>query len=74
MFGPTAILGHAYFDLHNTPSEWKSLIREHKTILTIGGAHRSGTTLLWECITKHPETTGFGSEFESGVSFSERVC
>ena len=73
MFGPTAIFGHSYFDLQKTPSEWKSLLREHKTILTIGGAHRSGTTLLWECITKHPDITGFGSEFESGVSFSEGV-
>ena len=72
MFGPTAILGHAYFDLQKTPAEWKELIRD-KTILTIGGAHRSGTTLLWECITNHPEITGFGSEFESGVSFSEGV-
>ena len=72
MFGPTAILGHAYFDLQKTPKEWKELIRD-KTILTIGGAHRSGTTLLWECITNHPEISGFGSEFESGVSFSEGV-
>ena len=72
MFGPTAILGHAYFDLQKTPEEWKELIRD-KTILTIGGAHRSGTTLLWECITNHPDITGFGSEFESGVSFSEGV-
>jgi hypothetical protein len=73
MFGPTAILGHAYFDLQKTPAEWKELIGRDKTILTIGGAHRSGTTLLWECITNHPEITGFGSEFESGVSFSEGV-
>jgi len=74
MFGPTAILGHAYFDLQKTPLEWKTIIRENSIqILTIGGAHRSGTTLVWDCITNHPEITGFGSEFESGVSFSEGV-
>ena len=82
-YGPTAILGHNFFDLQRTPSEWRSIIDGNgegeevtgtgKTILTIGGPHRSGTTLVWESVSAHPEISGFGSTFRTGVSFSEGI-
>jgi len=34
---------------------------------------RSGTTLVWDIISQHPDIAGFGDRFETGVDYSEGV-
>jgi hypothetical protein len=73
-YGITILLGHGARDFKWTPYEWRNFIDENeKTVLLIGGPHRSGTTILWEAIKAHPEIVGFGSRFETGVDYSEGV-
>jgi len=73
-YGITILLGHGARDFKWTPYEWRNFIDENeKTVLLIGGPHRSGTTILWEAIKAHPEIVGFGSRFETGVDCSEGV-
>jgi len=73
-YGITILLGHGARDFKWTPYEWRNFIDENeKTVLLIGGPHRSGTTILWEAIKSHPEVVGFGDRFETGVDYSEGV-
>lgn len=72
-YGPTILFGRT-IDFDWTPYQWRKFIDENdKTILVIGGPHRSGTTILWEAIKAHPEVVGFGSRFETGVDYSEGI-
>jgi hypothetical protein len=73
-YGINIILGHSWRDYTWTPYQWRSFIDENnKTILLIGGPHRSGTTLIWNAITSHPDIVGFGDTRETGVDYSEGV-
>ncbi len=73
-YGPAMLLGQNWKDYNWTPYEWRKFIDDNdKTILLIGGPHRSGTTILWEGIKAHPEIVGFGDTFETGVDYSEGV-
>ncbi len=73
-YGITILLGRSFADYKLTPFQWRKFIDENdKTILLIGGPHRSGTTIVWEAIKQHPEGVGFGDRFETGVDYSEGV-
>lgn len=73
-YGISIFLGRSFRDYRLTPYEWRKYIDDNeKTILLIGGPHRSGTTIVWEAIKKHPEISGFGNRFETGVDYSEGV-
>jgi hypothetical protein len=73
-YGITILLGHGAKDYKWTPYEWRKFIDDNeKTVLLIGGPHRSGTTILWEAIKRHPDIVGFGDRFETGVDYSEGV-
>jgi hypothetical protein len=73
-YGPAIIFGQGLKDFDWTPYRWRKFIDDNdKTILVIGGPHRSGTTVIWEAIKAHPEIVGFGSRFETGVDYSEGV-
>lgn len=81
-YGPTIILGHAYRDYKLTPYQWRRMLdgdaddanaNAKKTILIIGGPHRSGTTIVWKALAAHPEIAGFGDTFETGADFSEGI-
>lgn len=73
-YGPAILFGQGLKDFNWTPYQWRKFIDDNdKTILVIGGPHRSGTTILWEAIKAHPEIVGFGSRFETGVDYSEGV-
>ena len=73
-YGIHILLGHGARDFKWTPYEWRNYIDENeKTVLLIGGPHRSGTTILWEAIKSHPDVVGFGDRFETGVDYSEGV-
>lgn len=73
-YGITILLGHGAKDYKWTPYEWRKFIDDNeKTVLLIGGPHRSGTTILWEAIKGHPDIVGFGDRFETGVDYSEGV-
>lgn len=71
-YGASMFLGHKTFDLKHSPAEWKHILA-NKTILLIGGPHRGGTTLLWKAITSHPDISGLGSTFVTGVDYSEGI-
>lgn len=73
-YGPAMFLGKGWKDYKWKPYEWRKFIDDHeRTILIIGGPHRSGTTVFWEGIKAHPEIAGFGDRFETGVDYSEGV-
>lgn len=73
-YGMNIFLGHNWKDFNWTPYKWRKFIDDNqKTIAIIGGPHRGGTTILWESIKAHPEITGFGNTFQTGVDFSEGV-
>jgi hypothetical protein len=73
-YGPSAFLGKGWQDYNWSPYKWRKFIDDNKrTIVIIGGPHRSGTTVLWEGIRAHPEIAGFGDRFDTGVDFSEGV-
>lgn len=73
-YGLNILLGHGALDYKWSPYEWRRFIDDNeKTVLLIGGPHRSGTTILWEAIKAHPEVVGFGDRFETGVDYSEGV-
>mmetsp|Transcript_4078 Transcript_4078/g.6016 ORF Transcript_4078/g.6016 Transcript_4078/m.6016 type:complete len:425 (+) Transcript_4078:33-1307(+) len=73
-YGISIFVGRSFGDYKLTPYEWRKYIDDNdKTVLLIGGPHRSGTTIVWEAIKKHPEISGFGDRFETGVDYSEGV-
>jgi len=73
-YGPTMFLGQSWSDYKWSASKWRRFIDDNeRTILLIGGPHRAGTTIIWEGIKAHPEITGFGDRFDTGVDFSEGV-
>jgi len=73
-YGPAMFLGTNYKDYNIEPYQWrKYLDNDDKSILLIGGPHRSGTTIVWKAITSHPEVVGFGDRFATGADFSEGV-
>ena len=73
-YGINIFIGHGALDFKWSPYEWRKFIDDNdKTILLIGGPHRSGTTILWEAIKAHPEVVGFGDRSETGVDYSEGV-
>ena len=74
LYGINILLGKAARDFNWTPYMWRKFIDDNdKTVLLIGGPHRSGTTILWEAVKAHPEVGGFGNRFETGVDYSEGV-
>jgi hypothetical protein len=74
MYGPSIFLGKGWKDFKIEPYQWRQYLDAHdKTILLVGGPHRSGTTILWKAIAAHPEAVGFGSTFDTGADFSEGI-
>lgn len=45
--------------LYSRESQVQYVTDREPTFLFIGGLHRSGTSLLYRCITEHPEISGF---------------
>jgi len=73
-YGKRMFFPRDYFDMDWTPEQWRThLDSDERKVLLIGGPHRSGTTILWDAITKHPELSGFGSTFDTGVDYSEGI-
>lgn len=73
-YGPAIFLGKGWKDYKWSPYKWRQFIDDNeRTILIIGGPHRSGTTLVWEGIKAHPDIIGFGNRFDTGVDYSEGV-
>ena len=67
-------MGHGMRDYTWSPYQWRDFMdREEKTVLIIGGPHRSGTTIIWKGISQHPDIAGFGDRFETGADYSEGV-
>mmetsp|Transcript_10431 Transcript_10431/g.13197 ORF Transcript_10431/g.13197 Transcript_10431/m.13197 type:complete len:430 (-) Transcript_10431:182-1471(-) len=74
MYGPALFLGLGHKDFKIEPYQWRNILdNSDKTILLIGGPHRSGTTITWDAITSHPEVVGFGGTFETGADYSEGI-
>lgn len=74
MYGPALFLGSGWKDFKIEPFQWRSYLdSSDKTILLIGGPHRSGTTIIWKAISSHPEVVSFGGSFETGASYSEGI-
>jgi hypothetical protein len=74
LYGPAIFLGSGWKDFKIEPYEWRRYLDTHdKTILLIGGPHRSGTTIVWSAISSHPDAVGFGGTFETGADFSEGI-
>jgi hypothetical protein len=71
-YGKFMFVDRSSYDLRYNATEWQHILKD-KTVLLIGGPHRGGTTILWECIAKHPEISGFGSTFDTGADFSEGI-
>ncbi|CAM9427613.1 unnamed protein product [Choristocarpus tenellus] len=64
-----AFLIPSYFKtLHLTPVDAEMVVDSH-TFLFIGGPHRGGTTVLWECLREHPSISGFADRV--GADYSE---
>ncbi len=73
-YGPAIFLGRGWKDYKWSPYKWRQFIDDNeRTILIIGGPHRSGTTVVWEGIKAHPDIAGFGNRFDTGVDYSEGV-
>ncbi len=73
-YGPAIFLGKGWKDYKWSPYKWRKFIDDNeRTILIIGGPHRSGTTVVWEGIKAHPDIAGFGDRFDTGVDYSEGV-
>ena len=73
-YGPSIFLGKGWKDYKWSPYKWRQFIDDNeRTILIIGGPHRSGTTIVWEGIKSHPDIVGFGDSFDTGVDYSEGV-
>lgn len=73
MYGSTFFLPQGYFDYNWTAGQWRKHLDDGRTVLLIGGPHKSGTTILWDAIRHHPELSGFGDSFDTGVSYSEGI-
>eukprot|EP00816_Leptocylindrus_hargravesii_P011675 CAMPEP_0196812494 /NCGR_PEP_ID=MMETSP1362-20130617/26925_1 /TAXON_ID=163516 /ORGANISM="Leptocylindrus danicus, Strain CCMP1856" /LENGTH=383 /DNA_ID=CAMNT_0042188181 /DNA_START=12 /DNA_END=1163 /DNA_ORIENTATION=- len=74
MYGSTFFLPPGYFDYKWTAEQWREhLDADGRTMLLIGGPHKSGTTILWDAIRQHPELSSFGDSFDTGVSYSEGI-
>ena len=74
LYGPAILLGNGWKDYDIEPYQWRRYLDGHdKTILLIGGPHRSGTTVVWNAIASHPDAVGFGSTFETGADYSEGI-
>lgn len=74
MYGPAIFLGAGYKDFSIEPYQWRKYLDDHdKTILLIGGPHRSGTTIIWKAICSHPMAVGFGDRFDTGADYSEGI-
>ena len=71
-YGKFMFVERRKYDLKYTAAEWETLTKD-KTVLLLGGPHRAGTTVLWQCLKAHPEISGFGSSFETGADFSEGI-
>ena len=73
-YGVAMFVDRSHFDLKLTKEEWRELLAEQEpTICLIGGPHRAGTTILWKAVKAHPEISGFGNRFETGVDESEGI-
>ena len=73
-YGPSIFLGKGWKDYNWSPYKWRQFIDDNeRTILIIGGPHRSGTTVVWEGIKAHPDVAGFGNRYDTGVDYSEGV-
>ena len=68
-----------YLDFQWKAEDWRRHLNNDsensspRKILLIGGPHKAGTTILWEAIKYHPDISGFGDRFETGVDFSEGI-
>lgn len=69
-FGWRFFLPKSFKEMSLSAEEWQRILEE-KQVVFIGGHHRSGTTLVWDRISKHPEIGAFGSQRVTGVDFSE---
>ncbi|GAB5362998.1 hypothetical protein AAMO2058_000846500 [Amorphochlora amoebiformis] len=56
-----------------TAEQWQNEILPKKLILMVGGPHRGGTTILWECIRQHPDISDFGNTDDTAIALSEGV-
>ena len=73
-YGMDLFMGHGMRDYKWSPHQWREFLdREEKTVLIVGGPHRSGTTIIWKGISQHPDIAGFGDRFETGADYSEGV-
>mmetsp|Transcript_27738 Transcript_27738/g.53988 ORF Transcript_27738/g.53988 Transcript_27738/m.53988 type:complete len:392 (-) Transcript_27738:511-1686(-) len=59
--------------LSHSAVEWQTEILPDKTVLYLGGPHRGGTTILWECLREHPDMADFGKTDTTGVDLSEGI-
>ena len=68
--GSLMLLPRSMKRLHLTPIEVVNAVTEHQ-FLFIGGPHKAGTTILWECLRKHSKISGFigatDSDYSEGI-------
>jgi len=76
-YGLFLFVDRASFDSSYSASEWHGIL-SNKTLLLIGGPHRSGTTVLWKALDAHPDISGLGTappvEDESDDAVQKRKC
>ena len=75
LYGSSIFFHKGYFDMKWSAEDWRRHLDANGTrkVLLIGGPHKAGTTILWEAIKHHPDISGFGDRFETGVDFSEGI-
>lgn len=71
IFGWRFFLPRSFKTLGLSAEDWQTDVLSTRAVVFIGGHHRSGTTLLWDRLSRHPAVSAFGSQRLTGVDFSE---
>ncbi|GAB5368685.1 hypothetical protein AAMO2058_001340900 [Amorphochlora amoebiformis] len=72
-YGVNFFIPESWQYLSHTPEYWQKEILAKKTVVMVGGPHRGGTTLLWECLREHPDIANFGSQHQTASDLSEGI-
>eukprot|EP00466_Bigelowiella_natans_P014663 jgi/Bigna1/85364/estExt_fgenesh1_pg.C_30359 len=72
-YGINFFIPESFKNLAHTPEKWQTEILPGKTVLMLGGPHRGGTTVLWECLRQHPDISDLGSQEDTGIDLSEGI-